>query len=62
MKFLFRVDGGEGIGFGHIMRTLVLAKELSKNHEVKYICLNSPKYIKGIEKIKSENIDVNKNT
>ncbi|KEH94440.1 UDP-2,4-diacetamido-2,4,6-trideoxy-beta-L-altropyranose hydrolase [Clostridium massiliodielmoense] len=58
MKILFRVDGGEEIGFGHIMRTLVLAKELSKNHEVKYICLDSPKYIKGIEKIKNENIDV----
>ncbi|KOC31914.1 UDP-2,4-diacetamido-2,4,6-trideoxy-beta-L-altropyranose hydrolase [Clostridium botulinum] len=58
MKILFRVDGGEEVGLGHIMRTLVLAKELNRNHEVKYICLNSSKYIKGIEKIKNENIDV----
>lgn len=58
MNIFFRVDGGEEIGFGHIMRTLAIAKELSKNHTVKYICSSSPKYIQGIKKIKKENIDV----
>ncbi len=38
MKIAIRADGGAKIGMGHIMRTLVLAKELSKNHDVFYIC------------------------
>lgn len=58
MKIIFRVDGGEGIGLGHIMRTLVLAKQLKNQHDVKYVCLNVTEYIKGIEKIKNENIEV----
>lgn len=58
MKILFRVDGGEGIGLGHIMRTLVLAKELSQNNEVKYICLKDKRYFSGIEKIISEGMEV----
>ncbi|GAA0782635.1 UDP-2,4-diacetamido-2,4,6-trideoxy-beta-L-altropyranose hydrolase [Hathewaya limosa] len=58
MEILFRADGGEGIGLGHIMRTLVLAKELLKHHKIKYICNNADKYSKGIEKIKSEGIEV----
>ncbi|EHJ01493.1 pseudaminic acid biosynthesis-associated protein PseG [Clostridium sp. DL-VIII] len=38
MKIAIRADGGNEIGMGHIMRTLVLAKELSKKNEVFYIC------------------------
>lgn len=39
MKIVIRADGGAKIGMGHIMRTLVLAKELIKhNNEVFYIC------------------------
>ncbi|NFT06919.1 MULTISPECIES: UDP-2,4-diacetamido-2,4,6-trideoxy-beta-L-altropyranose hydrolase [unclassified Clostridium] len=57
MKIAIRADGGAKIGMGHIMRTLVLAKELSKTHDVFYICrVNNPlseKYRIGIEKIKS---------
>ncbi|MBU3126662.1 UDP-2,4-diacetamido-2,4,6-trideoxy-beta-L-altropyranose hydrolase [Clostridium tagluense] len=58
MKIAIRADGGATIGMGHIMRTLVLAKELSKVHDVFYICrVDNPlsdKYIIGIEKIKSQ--------
>lgn len=38
MKIAIQADGGTEIGMGHIMRTLVLAKELSKGNEVFYIC------------------------
>lgn len=38
MKIAIRADGGTKIGMGHIMRTLVLAKELSKENEVFYLC------------------------
>lgn len=38
MKIAIQADGGTKIGMGHIMRTLVLAKELSKENEVFYIC------------------------
>lgn len=38
MKIGIRADGGSQIGMGHIMRTLVLAKELAKTEEVFYIC------------------------
>jgi UDP-2,4-diacetamido-2,4,6-trideoxy-beta-L-altropyranose hydrolase len=58
MKIAIRADGGADIGMGHIMRTLVLAKEISKIHDVFYICrVDNPlseKYRIGIEKIKSE--------
>lgn len=62
MKIAIRADGGESIGMGHIMRTLVLAQELSKNNEVFYIC-NSNKNINnrfqvGIIKIKSNGFNV----
>lgn len=38
MKIVVRADGGSVIGMGHIMRTLVLAKELSKDNDVCYAC------------------------
>jgi len=38
MKIFIRADGGEGIGLGHIMRMLVLAKELRKTDEVIFLC------------------------
>ncbi|WP_090089755.1 UDP-2,4-diacetamido-2,4,6-trideoxy-beta-L-altropyranose hydrolase [Clostridium uliginosum] len=62
MKFAIRADGGSKIGMGHIMRTLVLAKELAKTNDVFYICkVNNPlsdKYKPGIDKIKAEGFDV----
>lgn len=61
-KIAIRADGGSQIGMGHIMRTLVLAKELVKTNEIFYICrIDSPlsdKYKGGIEKIKSEGFEV----
>lgn len=41
MKVFIRADGGEVIGLGHVMRMLVLAKELSKDDEVIFICKSS---------------------
>ncbi|CBZ04597.1 UDP-2,4-diacetamido-2,4,6-trideoxy-beta-L-altropyranose hydrolase [Clostridium botulinum] len=58
MKIAIRAEGGSQIGMGHIMRTLVLAKELAKTNDVFYICkVDTPlssKYIPGIDKAKSE--------
>ncbi|MBU3074171.1 UDP-2,4-diacetamido-2,4,6-trideoxy-beta-L-altropyranose hydrolase [Clostridium estertheticum] len=58
MKIAIRADGGANIGMGHIMRTLVIAKEFSKINDVFYICrVDNPlseKYRIGIEMIKSQ--------
>ena len=53
-KILIRADGGKNIGLGHIMRMLVLAKELRKSCKIVFLCKNneSNKYISGINKIK----------
>ncbi|NMM61473.1 UDP-2,4-diacetamido-2,4,6-trideoxy-beta-L-altropyranose hydrolase [Clostridium sp. P21] len=56
MKIGIRADGGSKIGMGHIMRTLVLAKELSENHQVFYICLSSERTVHNFLNINSLNI------
>lgn len=43
MKIFIRADGGNIIGLGHVMRMLVLAKELRKTNEVIFICRRSGK-------------------
>ncbi|WP_346887103.1 UDP-2,4-diacetamido-2,4,6-trideoxy-beta-L-altropyranose hydrolase [Clostridium sp. UBA1056] len=62
MKIAIRADGGSIIGMGHIMRTLVLAKELAKTNDVFYVCrVDNPlsdKYSYGIEKIKKEGFNL----
>ncbi|NFN86285.1 UDP-2,4-diacetamido-2,4,6-trideoxy-beta-L-altropyranose hydrolase [Clostridium sporogenes] len=62
MKIAIRADGGSKIGMGHIMRTLVLAKELAKANDVFYICKVdvslSSKYKSGIDKAKAEGFNV----
>ncbi|ENK1242695.1 UDP-2,4-diacetamido-2,4,6-trideoxy-beta-L-altropyranose hydrolase [Clostridium botulinum] len=62
MKIAIRADGGPEIGMGHIMRTLVLAKELAKANDVFYICKVdnslSSKYKVGIDKIISQGFRV----
>jgi UDP-2,4-diacetamido-2,4,6-trideoxy-beta-L-altropyranose hydrolase len=62
MKIAIRADGGSKIGMGHIMRTLVLAKELSKSNNVFYVSrVDNPlseKYKMGIEKVKLEGFNV----
>ncbi|MGO5065102.1 UDP-2,4-diacetamido-2,4,6-trideoxy-beta-L-altropyranose hydrolase [Clostridium sp. LCP25S3_F8] len=62
MKIAIRADGGSQIGMGHIMRTLVLAKELAKANDVFYICKVdvplSSKYKPGIDKVKTEGFNV----
>lgn len=62
MKIAIRADGGNEIGMGHIMRTLVLAKELSKTNEVFYICrIDNPitkKYKAGINKVKDSGFQI----
>lgn len=62
MKIAIRADGGSQIGMGHIMRTLVFAKELAKANDVFYICKVdvplSSKYKPGIDKVKAEGFDI----
>lgn len=61
-KIAIRADGGSQIGMGHIMRTLVLAKELAKTNDVFYVCrVDEPlsdKYSYGIGMIKNEGFKV----
>lgn len=58
-KVVIRADGGKEIGLGHIMRTLVLAKELRKYLEVHYVCKdNEILYGDGIKKVKDEGFNV----
>ncbi|KGK86067.1 UDP-2,4-diacetamido-2,4,6-trideoxy-beta-L-altropyranose hydrolase [Clostridium sp. HMP27] len=62
MNICIRADGGSTIGMGHIMRTLVIARELKKNHNVFYACrVDNPlsdKYALGINKVKSDGFKV----
>lgn len=52
MKIAIRADGGAKIGMGHIMRTLVLAKELKEyeDSEVFYVCRIEEEYLQDILK------------
>lgn len=58
MKVIIRADGGEKIGFGHIMRTLVLAEEISKKNTVTYVCSDKKNYNSGVKFLRSRNIKV----
>ncbi|MDS1002887.1 UDP-2,4-diacetamido-2,4,6-trideoxy-beta-L-altropyranose hydrolase [Clostridium sporogenes] len=62
MKIAIRTDGGDNIGMGHIMRTLVLAKELAKTNDIFFICrvdkFFTNKYKLGIKKVKDEGFNV----
>lgn len=52
MNIIIKADGGSNIGMGHIMRTMVLAKELSKIHKVSYICKQDKEFEAGRMKIR----------
>lgn len=62
MNIVIHANGGSAIGMGHIMRTLALAKVLSVNNEVFYVCKESKndllKYKAGIDKIKEEGFKI----
>lgn len=59
-KIFIRADGGLGIGMGHVMRMLVLAKELKHTAEVNFICKadETGRYSAGVEKIKGDGFEV----
>ena len=54
MRIAIRADGGSKIGRGHIMRTLVLAKELAKTNDVFYVSRNKEEFLGGVSKLKEE--------
>lgn len=62
MNIAIRADGGQNIGMGHIMRSLVLANSLAKTNEVFYVCRISKfslnKYKAGLDMIKSKGFKV----
>ncbi|HEY8803608.1 MAG TPA: UDP-2,4-diacetamido-2,4,6-trideoxy-beta-L-altropyranose hydrolase, partial [Clostridium sp.] len=62
MKIAIRADGGSVIGMGHIMRTLVLARELAKANTIFYVCRKdkplTEKYMNGIDKVRNEGFEV----
>lgn len=62
MKIGIRADGGLGIGMGHIVRCVTLAKELRKRNDVFFICKvnkNTPnKYLPGINFILKNNFKI----
>ncbi|MBP2033794.1 UDP-2,4-diacetamido-2,4,6-trideoxy-beta-L-altropyranose hydrolase [Clostridium algifaecis] len=58
MNIAIRAEGGSKIGMGHIMRTLVLAKELSLKNEVFYLCRDSIENKRGILKIQKNGFKV----
>ena len=55
---LFRVDGGDEIGMGHIYRCLTLAQELEDVIDCDITFLSDRQRQAGIEKIKSHGFDV----
>lgn len=58
LRIAIRADGGKSIGMGHIMRTLVLAKELSFKNEIFYICTYNTENQTGIEEIQRNGFKV----
>ena len=61
-NIIIRADGGNLIGLGHVMRMIVLAKELSKLNKVLFLCrssnLNKDRFQSGIEVIKKNGFSV----
>jgi len=58
MKIFIRCDGGASLGTGHIVRQLMIAKELKKklpNSKIEFLMKNIPE---GIERVKKEGFPV----
>lgn len=60
MKHIYiRADGGNSIGMGHIMRTLILANEFRKaGNCVTYLCQSKSEFEAGIQKVKDNGFEV----
>ncbi|MEY8764938.1 MULTISPECIES: UDP-2,4-diacetamido-2,4,6-trideoxy-beta-L-altropyranose hydrolase [Clostridium] len=58
LKIAIRAEGGISIGMGHIMRTLVLARELSLKNKICYICKYSVENRSGILEIQRNGFKV----
>jgi UDP-2,4-diacetamido-2,4,6-trideoxy-beta-L-altropyranose hydrolase len=54
IKVCFRVDGGKGIGMGHLMRSLALAKVFSEEVEIKFIIKEDKSALKLLKENKCE--------
>lgn len=54
MKVYILANGGTKLGMGHIMRTLVLAKELKKHLEVMYVITNKEEFVPAITKVEEQ--------
>ncbi|MGL4452578.1 MAG: UDP-2,4-diacetamido-2,4,6-trideoxy-beta-L-altropyranose hydrolase [Sarcina sp.] len=54
MKVYILANGGTTLGMGHIMRTLVLAKELEKYLDVMYVITNKEEFIPATTKVKEQ--------
>ncbi len=54
MNIVINADGGRNIGMGHIMRTLVLAKELRNHNQVSYVCRQDEQFEMGRKKVEEE--------
>jgi spore coat polysaccharide biosynthesis predicted glycosyltransferase SpsG/CMP-N-acetylneuraminic acid synthetase len=57
-EIVFRVDGGNEIGMGHIYRCITLARELLNMLEGRVTFVTDNKYEGGVEKLKSTEFDV----
>lgn len=58
LNVVFRVDGGDDIGMGHIYRCLTIAEELSHRSRANITFLSQEDYIAGVKKLEESRFDL----